>query len=42
MLAGADYANGWYGFIDGAIESALSAATTVHDWLGGDATQHPR
>jgi len=42
VLAGADYANGWYGFIDGAIESALSAATTVHDWLGGDATQHPR
>jgi len=34
VLAGADYANGWYGFIDGAIESALSAAATVHDWLG--------
>ena len=34
LLAGADYANGWYGFIDGAIESGLSAAATVDKWLG--------
>lgn len=33
VLAGADYANGWYGFIDGAIESALAAAATVHTQL---------
>jgi monoamine oxidase len=39
VLAGADYANGWYGFIDGAIESGLSAAATVHGWLG---TTQPR
>jgi monoamine oxidase len=33
LLAGADYANGWYGFIEGAIESGITAAATVHDWL---------
>lgn len=38
ILAGADYADGWYGFIDGAIESAISAATTVHGWLHSDPT----
>jgi monoamine oxidase len=34
LLAGADYADGWYGFIDGAIESGLRAAATVNAWLG--------
>ena len=38
VLAGADYANGWYGFIDGAIESALAAAAAVHQRLGTDTT----
>lgn len=39
ILAGADYANGWYGFIDGAVESGISAAATVDDWL--KATANP-
>jgi monoamine oxidase len=29
VLAGSDYANGWAGFIDGAIESGMRAARTV-------------
>jgi monoamine oxidase len=29
FLAGSDYANGWAGFIDGAIESGLSVAGLV-------------
>jgi monoamine oxidase len=29
VLAGSDYADGWAGFIDGAIESGLRAARTV-------------
>jgi monoamine oxidase len=29
VLAGSDYANGWAGFIDGAIESAMRASRTV-------------
>ncbi|MDT7620293.1 MAG: hypothetical protein QOF99_1194, partial [Pseudonocardiales bacterium] len=29
-LAGSDYANGWAGFIDGAIESGLRTAAAVH------------
>ena len=29
VLAGADYANGWAGFIDGAIESGMRASRTV-------------
>jgi len=29
IMAGADYANGWGGFIDGAIESGLEAALTI-------------
>ena len=33
ILAGAGYANGWYGFIDGAVESGISAAASVDDWL---------
>ena len=31
LMAGADYANGWGGFIDGAIESGLEAARTVQN-----------
>ncbi|MGK5115052.1 flavin monoamine oxidase family protein [Geodermatophilus sp. CPCC 205506] len=33
-LAGADYASGWAGFIDGAIESGMRAARHVHDLIG--------
>lgn len=33
FLAGADYANGWAGFIDGAIESALSVSKKVEKYL---------
>jgi monoamine oxidase len=33
VLAGSDYANGWAGFIDGAIESGLRAAGTVATML---------
>jgi monoamine oxidase len=29
LFAGADYANGWGGFIDGAIESGMEAARTI-------------
>lgn len=29
-LAGSDYARGWAGFIDGAIESGLNVARTIH------------
>lgn len=32
-LAGSDYANGWAGFIDGAIESGLRTAMKVHQTL---------
>ena len=32
-LAGSDYARGWAGFIDGAIESGLHAARTIHTEL---------
>jgi len=32
-LAGSDFANGWGGFIDGAIESGLDAARAVGDQL---------
>ncbi|MGY1653499.1 flavin monoamine oxidase family protein [Geodermatophilus sp. SYSU D01119] len=35
-LAGADYANGWAGFIDGAIESGMRAARHVHTFLTTD------
>lgn len=34
FLAGSDYANGWGGFIDGAIESGFTAARAVHTALG--------
>ncbi|MFD1213947.1 flavin monoamine oxidase family protein [Arthrobacter sp. GCM10027362] len=33
FLAGSDYANGWGGFIDGAIESGFAAARKVHEAL---------
>lgn len=33
VLAGSDYANGWAGFIDGAIESGMRAGRTVHALL---------
>ena len=34
FLAGSDYANGWAGFIDGAIESGLTVARAVRRRLG--------
>ena len=34
LLAGSDYANGWAGFIDGAIESGMGAARAVERILG--------
>lgn len=34
-FANSDLASGWAGWIDGAIESATSAAHTVQDWLKG-------
>jgi monoamine oxidase len=34
FLAGSDYANGWGGFIDGAIESGFSAARTIAEQFG--------
>jgi monoamine oxidase len=34
LLAGSDYASGWAGFIDGAIESGMSAARGVRAMLG--------
>ncbi|WP_448613452.1 flavin monoamine oxidase family protein [Modestobacter sp. URMC 112] len=39
VLAGADYANGWAGFIDGAIESGMRAGRQVHALL--TATDQP-
>ncbi|SDC60439.1 Monoamine oxidase [Geodermatophilus telluris] len=33
VLAGSDYADGWAGFIDGAIESGLRAGRVVHELL---------
>ena len=35
VLAGADIADGWSGFIDGAIESGLSAARVVRTMVSG-------
>lgn len=35
LLAGSDYANGWAGFIDGAIESGMRAGRTIHQQLQG-------
>jgi monoamine oxidase len=33
LLAGSDYADGWAGFIDGAIESGMRAGRDVHALL---------
>jgi monoamine oxidase len=35
VLAGADIADGWSGFIDGAIESGLTAARVVRTMVTG-------
>ena len=35
LLAGSDFANGWSGFIDGAIESGLTAGNWVRATLAG-------
>jgi monoamine oxidase len=35
FLAGSDLANGWNGFIDGAVESGLTVARAVNDFLAG-------
>ena len=34
LFAGSDIANGWGGFIDGAIESGMDAACTAASLLG--------
>ncbi|PSH60949.1 flavin monoamine oxidase family protein [Phyllobacterium sophorae] len=41
-LAGTDYANGWYGYVDGAIESGLSVAHKIKRDLGGAQTLSAR
>jgi pseudooxynicotine oxidase len=38
VLTGADLANGWNGFLDGAIESGLTAARSVSQLLQGERT----
>lgn len=38
VFAGADLANGWNGFLDGAIESGLTAARSVSHLLRGERT----
>ncbi|WP_246197234.1 flavin monoamine oxidase family protein [Cytobacillus depressus] len=38
FLAGTTYANGWAGFIDGAIESGLTVSRRVHKFLTGELT----
>ncbi len=38
FLAGSTYANGWAGFIDGAIESGLTVGRQVHEYLTGGKT----
>ena len=37
FLAGSDYANGWMGFIDGAIESGLKVSREVNEYLSAQA-----
>ncbi len=37
FLAGSDYANGWMGFIDGAIESGLGVSREVNEHLSARA-----
>jgi monoamine oxidase len=39
LLAGSDYADGWAGFIDGAIESGMRVSRTIHQQL--QASRHP-
>jgi monoamine oxidase len=34
-FAGSDIANGWRGFIDGAIETGVMSARRIHAELGG-------
>lgn len=38
FLGGTTYANGWAGFIDGAIENGLTVSRRVHKFLTGDVT----
>ncbi|MDZ5473903.1 NAD(P)/FAD-dependent oxidoreductase [Bacillus sp. 31A1R] len=38
FLAGSTYANGWAGFIDGAIESGIKTGRRVHHFLTGNTT----
>jgi monoamine oxidase len=38
FLAGTTYANGWAGFIDGAIENGLTVGRKVHKFLTGEVT----
>lgn len=38
FLGGTTYANGWAGFIDGAIENGLTVSRRVHKYLTGDVT----
>jgi monoamine oxidase len=38
FIAGSDYADGWAGFIDGAIESGMRAGRDVHARLTSSAT----
>ncbi|MBU8878419.1 FAD-dependent oxidoreductase [Bacillus sp. FJAT-29790] len=38
FLAGTTYANGWAGFIDGAIESGITVSRRVHKFITGDFT----
>jgi uncharacterized cupin superfamily protein len=33
LFAGGDYAAGWAGFVDGAIQSGMDAAATVRSWV---------
>ncbi|SDH85715.1 flavin monoamine oxidase family protein [Alteribacillus bidgolensis] len=39
FLAGSDYANGWAGFIDGAIESAFTVSRKTADYLKEQSTK---
>ncbi|MER8479147.1 NAD(P)/FAD-dependent oxidoreductase [Mesorhizobium sp. M1163] len=41
-LAGADYASGWYGYVEGAIESGLAVAHKIRRALGGAQTPDVR
>lgn len=38
FLGGTTYANGWAGFIDGAIENGLTVSRKVHKYLTGEVT----